>query len=150
MLAESRLTLAALAGRVVVDAAAADGWEAAERGCAKVLGHGNATQTQVAEQWLAETREQLTAEAGADMELLRTALAVRWAGRLADLLKDHPDAEAGLRALVIDIQATLIAGKPSVPDHPVSANGDVGTHSSGPEHPGALATRSELAYSVGL
>jgi len=32
MLAESRLTLAALAGRVVVDAAAADGWEAAERG----------------------------------------------------------------------------------------------------------------------
>src|ERR1700683_2297059 len=121
MLAESRLTLAALAGRAVVDAAATDGWEATERGYAKVLGCGDAAKTQLAEQWLAEKREQLTPGAGTDLELQRTALAVRWAGRLADLLKDNPDAEADLRALVQDIQAALPAEKPSVTNHVVSA-----------------------------
>ena len=155
MLAESQLALAALAGRVVVDAAATDGWETAERGYATVLGRGDATQTRLAERWLAETRQQLTDQAGAgNTELLRTALAVRWAGRLADLLKDNPNAEAALQALVQDVQATLTEGKPSVPNRAVanravSANGDAGTHSADPEHPGALITRSELAYSVG-
>ena len=40
MLGESLLALAALAGRMVVDAAATDGWETAERGYAKLLGRG--------------------------------------------------------------------------------------------------------------
>ena len=81
MLGESLLTLAALAGRTVVDAAASDGWEMAERGYARLLGRGDAKQTQLAERWLEETREQLAGGAGADMEMIRTALAGRWAGR---------------------------------------------------------------------
>jgi hypothetical protein len=150
MLGESQLALATQAGRVVVDAAATDRWEAAERRYAEVLGRGDTEQTRLAEQWLDETRERLTGKAGADTELLRTALAARWAGRLADLLKENPDAEADLKALVQDIQAAPPTGKLSVPNHAVSANGAVSTHSTGLEHPGALATRSELAYSAGL
>ena len=42
MLGESLLTLAALAGQVVVDAAVSDEWEMAERGYAKLLGRGEA------------------------------------------------------------------------------------------------------------
>ena len=38
MLGESQLTLAALAGRMVVDAASTDGWQTAERGYAQLLG----------------------------------------------------------------------------------------------------------------
>ena len=149
MLGESLLALATLAGRTVVDAAATDRWETAERGYAKLLGQGNAKQTQLAEQWLEETREQLTDGAGADMELICTALAARWAGRWADLLEENPDAEADLRALVQEIQAARPAEGLSASNHAVSANGDVSTYAAGPEHPGALATRSELAYSVG-
>ena len=105
MLVESLLTLAALAGRMVVDAAGTDGWETAERRYAQLLGRGDAEQTQLVKQWLEETGEQLARGARADMELIRTALAGRWAGRWADLLEENPDAEAELRALVQEIQA---------------------------------------------
>ena len=149
MLGENLLTLAALAGRMVVDAAATDGWETAERGYAQLLGRGDARQTHLAERWLKETHEQLAGGAGPDMEMIRTALAVRWAGRLADLLDEDPDAEAELRALVQEIQAALPAEKLSASSHAVFANGDVSSYAAGPEHPGALATQSELAYSVG-
>jgi len=53
MLGESLLTLAALAGQMVVDAAATDAWETAEHRYAKLLGRGDAKQTQLAEQRLA-------------------------------------------------------------------------------------------------
>jgi len=149
MLGECQLTLAALAGRIVVDAVATDGWETAERGYARLLGRGDAKQTQLAERWLEETREQVAGGAGADMEMIRTALAMRWAGRLADLLEENPDAEAEMRALVREIQAALPAEKLSVSNHAVFSNGDVSSYAAGPEHPGALATRSELAYSAG-
>ena len=88
MLGESLLTLAALAGQMVVDAAATDGWETAEHGYAQLLGRGDAKQTKLAERWLEETREQLAGGAGADTEMIRTALAGRWAGRWADLLEE--------------------------------------------------------------
>ena len=97
MLGESLLTLTALAGRMVVDAAATDGWETAEHRYAQLLGRGDAKQIQLVEQWLEETRKQLADGAGADMEMIRTALAGRWAGRWADLLEEDPDAEAELR-----------------------------------------------------
>src|ERR1700678_3932691 len=150
MLGESQLALATQAGRMVVDAATTDGWETAERRYTEVLGRGDAERTRLAGQWLEETRGQLTGKTGADTELLRTALAVRWAGRLADLLKENPDAETDLKALVQDIQAAAPNGEVSVPHRVVSANGVVSTHSAGLEHPGVLATRSELAYSAGL
>ena len=143
------LTLAALAGQMVVDAAISDGWETAEHGYAQLLGRGDPRQTELAERWLKETHEQLAGDAGADKEMVRTALAGRWAGRWADLLEEDPDAEAELRTLVREVQAAPPAGKPSVSDHAVSPNGDVSSYAAGPEHPGALATQSELAYTAG-
>src|ERR1700742_3345265 len=103
-------------------AAATDAWETAEHGYARLLGRGDAKQTRLAEQWLAETREQLTGGAGADMEMIRTALAGRWAGRWADLLEEDPDAEAELRGLVQQIQAAPPAGTLSASDGAVFAN----------------------------
>ena len=78
MLGESLLTLAAQAGQMVVDAAATDAWETAEHRYAKMLGRGDTKRTQLAEQWLEETREQLAGGAGADMVMIRTALAGRF------------------------------------------------------------------------
>ena len=149
MLGESLFALATLAGRTTVEAAATDRWETAERRYAKLLGQGNAKQTQLAERWLGDTREQLAGRPGADMELIRAALAARWAGRWADLLEENPDTEAELRALVQEIQAGLRADEPSTPNHAVSANDAVSSYPAGPEHPGFLAAQSELAYSAG-
>ena len=147
---ESLLALAELAGRVVVDAAGTDGWDTAECGYMQLLGRGDARQARLAGLWLEETREELTCgAAGADMELIRATLAARWAGRLADLLEKNLGAEAELRALVDTIQAEAPAEKPSASHHAVPADGDAGSDAADPEYPDSLATRSELAYSVG-
>ncbi len=79
----------------------------------------------VAERRLAETREQLVGAEGKDLDQARAVLAERWAGRLADLLEEHPDAEADLRTLVQEIQAALPAGTVSAADHAVAAGRDV-------------------------
>src|SRR5262249_25203537 len=134
---------------MVVDAAASDGWETAEHEYAQLLGRGDAMQTQLVERWLKETHEQLAGDAGVHMEMIRTALAGRWAGRWADLLEEDPDPEAELRTFVQQIQVALPAEKLSTSDHAVSANGEVSSYAAGPEHPGALAAQSELAYSAG-
>ena len=149
MLGASLLTLAAVAGQLVVDAAATDGWETAEHGFAKLLGRGDAKQAKRAKRWLAETREQLSGAAVADSEMIRTALAGRWAGRWADLLEEDPDAEAGLRALVQEIETAPPVIDLSASGQAVLADADISSYAAGPEHPGALATRSELAYSAG-
>ena len=81
--------------------------------------------------------------------MIRTALAGRWAGRWADLLEQDPDAEAELQGFVQEIQATQPAERLSASDHAGFANGDESSYAAGPEHPGALATQSELAYSAG-
>jgi hypothetical protein len=130
MLAETLMALAALAGNTVVAAATTDAWEAARRGFARLLGRGDPDRTQVAEQRLAETREQLTGAEGQDLEQARAVLAERWAVRLADLLEEDPDAEADLRALVQEIQAALPAGMVSAADHAVAAGRDVNIKAS--------------------
>ena len=68
-------------------------------GFARLLGRGDPKQEQLAEPRLAETREQLTGAEGADLGQARAAQAERWAGWLADLLEEYPDALADLRAL---------------------------------------------------
>jgi hypothetical protein len=153
MLKESLLALAALAGRMVVEAAATDQWETVQPGYDRLLGRGDTEQTRLTERRLQETREQLSGTSGMDLGLVRTALAIRWTGRLTDLLEEHPDAEADMRALVQRIQAVLRAETLLAPSHTVPVNADVSTDAdgmvAGPEHPGALAARSDLAYSIG-
>jgi hypothetical protein len=131
MLAETLMALAALAGNTVVAAATTDAWEAARRGFARLLRRGDADRTKMAEQRLAETREQLTEAAGTNSEEARAVLAERWAGRLADLLEENPGVEADLRALVQEIQAALPAGMVSAADHAVAAGRDVNITASG-------------------
>jgi len=125
MLPETLMALAALAGNTVVAAAATDAWEAARRGFARLLGHGDPDRAKMAERRLAETREQLASAQGKDLEQARDALAQRWAGRLADLLEEYPDAEAELRELVQQVQAALPGGMVSAADHAVAAGRDV-------------------------
>src|SRR6202044_3882851 len=82
----SLLTLAALASRTVVDAAAADEWDTAQRRFAQLLGRGDAEQTRVVELRLKETHEKLIGAAGEDVGLVRTALGAGWTAGLGDFL----------------------------------------------------------------
>ena len=61
---EVLVALAELAGQTVAAAAVTDAWEAVRGRFARLLGRGDARKTEVAERWLAQTREQLTAARG--------------------------------------------------------------------------------------
>jgi hypothetical protein len=121
---EALIALAALAGNTVVAAATTDAWEAARRKFAQLLGRGDPKKTQLAEQRLAETHDQLAGAQGADLERVRAALEAQWATRLADLLEEAPGVEADLRTLVEEIQAQLPAGMVSAADHSLAAGRD--------------------------
>jgi hypothetical protein len=125
------IALAQFAGQTVAGAAITDVWEAARGRLARLLGRGDGRRTQVAEQWLAQTHEQLAAAAGGELERARETAAERWAGRFADLLDEDPSVEAELRALVDEVAARLPTGAVSAADHSVAAGRDVNVTASG-------------------
>jgi hypothetical protein len=128
---EVLMALAQFGGQTVAAAAITDVWEAVRGRFARLLGRGDARKTQVAEQWLAQTRQQLAGAAGSGLEQAREAQAERWAGRFADLLDEDPSVEAELRALVEEVAARLPAGAVSAADHSVAAGRDVSITASG-------------------
>ena len=87
---EVLLALAQFAGQTVAAAAITDVWESVRGRFARLLGRGDARKTQVAEGWLAQTREQLAVAGPGSVEQARQAAAERWAGRFADLLDEDP------------------------------------------------------------
>jgi hypothetical protein len=125
------MALAQFAGQTVAAAAVTDVWEAVRGRFARLLGRGDARKTQVAEQWLAQTQQHLTAAAGSSAERAGETAAERWAGRFADLLDEDPGAEAELRALVEEVAAQLPAGAVSATDHSVAGGRDVSITASG-------------------
>jgi hypothetical protein len=131
MLTEGLVALAQWAGQTVAAAAVTDVWEAARHELARLLGRGDPGKTEVAGRWLAETRQQLQAAQGADLEPARAAATRRWEGRFADLLDEDPGVEPELRAVVQQIAAQLPAGVVSAADYSVAAGRDVHISASG-------------------
>ena len=101
------VALAAMAAAALVQAMVTDGWEGVRHKVARLFGRG---QPDVAiERRLDATRDQLTAASPGELETVQAALAAQWETRFADLLADHPDAEAELAALVKEIRPTVTA-----------------------------------------
>lgn len=127
MLGDVLMDLAQLAGQTVAAAAITDLWEAVRGRFARLLGRGDARRTEAAEQWLAQTYQQLTAAPGSGLERAREAVAERWADRFADLLDEDPGVEAELRALLEEVAVQL----PAAADHSVATGRDVNITASG-------------------
>jgi hypothetical protein len=112
------VALAATAAAALVQAMVTDGWEGVRHKIARLFGRG---QPDVAiERRLDGTRDQLSAATQGEAERVRAALAAQWEIRFADLLADHPDVEAELAALVMEIRPAVTAA-----DHSVAAGGNV-------------------------
>lgn len=122
---EALLALAQWAGQTVAAAAVTDVWESARHKFARLLGCGDPRKTGVAQRWLEQTHQQLTVVEGADLESATAAQAQRWEARFADLLDEDPDVEAGLRALIEEIQAQLPTGAVTAVDHSLAARSDL-------------------------
>jgi hypothetical protein len=122
---EALLALAQWAGQTVAAAAVTDVWESARHKFARLLGRGDSRKAEVAQRWLEQTHQQLTVVEGADLESATAAQAQRWEVRFADLLDEDPDVEAGLRALIEEIQAQLPTGAVTSVDHSLAAGSDL-------------------------
>jgi hypothetical protein len=131
MSGEVLMTLAQFAGQTVAAAAITDMWESARGRFAKLLGRGDTRRTQVAEQWLTQTREQLAAAGPGSVEQAREAAAQRWADRFSDLLDEDPSVQDELRALVDEIAQRLPAGEVMAAGYSVAAGRDVHITASG-------------------
>ncbi len=107
-----------MAAAALVQAMVTDGWEGVRHKVARLFGRGQPDV--VIERRLDTTRDQLAAATAGDLETVQAALAGQWETRFADLLADHPDAEAELAALVKEIRPTMTAS-----DHSVAAGGNV-------------------------
>src|SRR5689334_19401646 len=95
--------LGALAGNALVQAMVTDGWQGVRHNVARLFGRGQ-PDGQI-ERRLDATWEQLTAAAPGELERVQAVLAGQWETRFADLLADHPDAEADLADLVAELRA---------------------------------------------
>lgn len=99
--------LAQAASNALVTAAVTDTWEDLRHKIARWFGRGQ-PDPQI-ERRLDKTRDQLMVAAPGELERVQAALVGQWETRFADLLADHPDAEAELDALVKEIRTNVVA-----------------------------------------
>jgi hypothetical protein len=102
--------LSALAGNTLVAAAvndANDAWATARAGFAAVFGRGQPDPDTLRR--LDATHSALHTARAADLKQVQAAEADHWATRTADLLEDHPPAEAYLYPLMAEIRTRLPA-----------------------------------------
>jgi hypothetical protein len=128
---EVLLSLASLAGRTVAAAAATDAWESVKRRFARLLGRDDAARADVMERRLEQAREDLRGVPADQLEQARALVAVAWQTRLLDVLDEHPEMAAELRALVDEVRLQLAVGTASAAGHGVAAARDVAITASG-------------------
>jgi hypothetical protein len=119
------VALAEAAGQAVVTAAATDAWGKTKSVIARLLGRGDAGKVAAAERRLEDTRSQLATVTQAELAAAQVKLAAAWQARLADLLEEDPEAVAGLRMLVEELQAALRAGSVRAAGHGLAAGRDL-------------------------
>jgi len=112
--------LVALAGNTLVTAMVTDAWEDVRGKVARLFGRGQPDPG--TERRLDATLGHLGTASPGELEQVRAVLASQWATRLADLIDEHPDAEAELRALVEEIRAMPAV---AASGHSVSAGRDI-------------------------
>ena len=110
MLAEALAALASTGGTALVTAMVTDSWESIKGRVARLLGRGDARQTQAAQERLELSRAALDGLAGTDLDRARAEQEIAWRTRLADLLETHPQAAGELRSLIGVIQAQASTG----------------------------------------
>jgi hypothetical protein len=117
MLAEALAALASTGSTALVTAMVTDGWEGVRSRFARLLGRGNAKETEAAAARLEQSRAGLAGLAGPGLERAQGEQEIAWRTRLADLLERDPGAAGELRALVAEVQAQVAGSAGRVEQH---------------------------------
>jgi hypothetical protein len=110
--------LAVMAANALVQAMVTDGWEGVRHRVARLFGRGEPDPA--TGRRLDAARDQLLAAQEGELARVQADLAGQWRTRFADLLADHPDAEAEVAGLV-----EALRPQTAVADHSVAAGRDV-------------------------
>ncbi|MGH3937108.1 MAG: hypothetical protein ACRDTG_00505 [Pseudonocardiaceae bacterium] len=105
MLVEALTALAGAGGTALVGAMATDAWTSTRSGVARLFGRGGTAQQTAIEAQL-DSNAALVAQAD-DPDEVRRSLLPMWRLQLEALLRQHPEAEQELRALVSQVRAAL-------------------------------------------
>ena len=104
MLGEALAELASAGSTALVTAMVTDGWENIKARFARLLGRGDAKESESAAVRLDESRVVLAVLAGDELERARAEQEFAWRIRLGDLLERQPEAEHALRALISEVR----------------------------------------------
>jgi hypothetical protein len=98
-----------------------DGWEGVRARFARLLGRGNAKESEKVAARLERSRWVLAASSSTELERVRANEEIAWRTRLEDLLENHPGAEEEeLRALIAEAQAQTIGSVGQVEQHAIA------------------------------
>lgn len=120
MLTEALTALASTGGTALVTAMVTDGWEGVKARFARLFGRGEGAQAETAAGRLEQSRAALEGLSGPDLERVRAEQQIIWRTRLGDLLEQDPAAEAELRTLIAEVQATVAGSAGRVEQHAVA------------------------------
>jgi hypothetical protein len=120
MLAEALAVLASTGGTALVTAMVTDGWEGLRGRFARLLGRGDARQTEAAAAALEQSRALLAGVPEPGLEVARAEQERVWQARLEELLEHDPGAERQLRALVGEVRALAAGSAGPVTQHAVA------------------------------
>jgi hypothetical protein len=115
-------SLAAAGAATIVNAVATDTWAGVKSGFSRLFGQGDEDRAIVVQRRLDSTEGELVELTDADLGAAREQAELRWRGRLADFLEDHPGAVTELRQL---IDAMCVPGSASQPGVSVAGNASV-------------------------
>jgi hypothetical protein len=105
MLGEAAAELAAAGGTALVTAMVTDGWEGIKARFTRLLGGGEAKETERAAARMDEARVLLAALSGAELQQMRAEQELAWRIRIGDLLERRPEWEHELSSLVAEVKA---------------------------------------------
>jgi hypothetical protein len=111
MLGELATALAGAGGSALVGAMATDAWQATRSGVARLFGRGGLQRQRSIEAQL-DDNAALVVQAE-DPEAVRQSLVPVWRLQFEALLREHPEVEQELRALVAQVQEVLPAPQQS-------------------------------------
>ena len=107
MIAEWLAAMAAAGGRALVAAVATDAWEGTRTGVAGLFGRGGDRRRELASQWADETIAAIASATEHHRDAVAQQLAKTWQQRLADLVREFPDAAEPLRVWTRQVRETL-------------------------------------------
>lgn len=105
MLDEALAALASTSSAALVTAMVTDGWEGLRNRIARLLGRGDAKNTNLATARLEQSRARLVSSSGAELDQVRAEQEIGWRTQLEDLLEHDPGAAQELRDLLAEVQA---------------------------------------------